>query len=304
MKFTISGFNQRKLIEFGLDLKDAALLRYFVDFKDTNSMSMLIIDNKPYYWVKYEHLKNDLPILGINSNVVLRRRLKKLEECGVLEHHHNLQGGSYSYYALGSAYKCLLEEEKELKDFNNMEDNTVSDPQTKKFKGQTEKFNPLNSKVQPLKPKSLTPQTEKFKQNNPSTKDKSTKDNNKKEKRKKETEFDIAINNYTENENLKTILYEFIKHRKAIKATMTTLALNKLLKKLDSLAANDSEKIKILENSILNGWKGIFPLSDKNASTKNNNNNAKSNKIAPGFNNFEGRHYDDYADLERQLLGR
>lgn len=302
MKFTMSGFNQRKLIEFGLDLKDAALLRYFVDFKDTNSMSMIIIDNKPYYWVKYEHLKEDLPILGINSNVVLRRRLKKLEECGVLEHHHKLEGGSYSYYAIGPAYKSLLEEEKEVKDFNNMEDNIDSDPQTKKFKGQTEKFNPLNSKVQPLKPKSLTPQTEKFKQNNPSTKDKSTKDNNKKEKTKKETEFGIEINNYTENENLKTILYEFIKHRKAIKAAMTTLALKKLLKKLDSLASNDSEKIKILENSILNGWKGIFPLSEKNTNTKNNNSN--SNKIAPGFNNFEGRNYDDYADLERQLLGR
>lgn len=166
MKFTMNGFNQRKLIEFGLDLKDAALLRYFVDFKDTNSMSMIIIDNKPYYWLKYEALKDDLPILGINSNVVLRRRLKKLEKCGILQHYHKLEGGSFSYYGIGDNYKCLLEEES-AKDFNNFQENQDNS----EVNPQTEKFNPLNSKVEPLKPKSLTPQTEKFKQNNPSTKD-------------------------------------------------------------------------------------------------------------------------------------
>lgn len=287
MKFTMSGFNQRKLLEYGLDLKDAALLRYFVDFKDTNSMSMIVVDNKAYYWLKYEALKEDLPILGINSNVVLRRRLKKLEECGVLEHYHKLEGGSFSYYAIGKNYKSLLEEESQ-KDFNKIQSDYTPNPQT-------EKFNPLNRKVQPLKPKSLTPQTEKFKQNNPSTKDKSTKDN-KKEKIKKETEFDMEINNYTSNENLKKILYDFIKHRKSIKAPMTTLALKKLLRRLDNIGSTDVKKIKILENSIIYGWKGIFELAD------NNNTNTK---IVPGFNNFEGRHYDedDYENLEKQLLG-
>lgn len=290
MKFTMSGFNQRKLIEFGLDLKDAALLRYFVDFKDTNSMTMIVVDNKPYYWLKYEALKDDLPILGINSNVVLRRRLKKLEECGVLEHYHKLEGGSFSYYAIGSNYKCLLEEES-IKDFNNFQDNYEVPPQT-------EKFNPLNSKVQPLKPKSLTPQTEKFKQNNPSTKDKSTKDINKKEKSKK-TEFDALIDEYTKNEKLKEVLYEFIKFRKAIKATMTTLALKKTLKRLDMLAASDVEKIEILDTSIMNGWKGVFPLK-KNKSSPQNSFNKKND--GSSFNNFKPRDY-DYDSLEKKLLG-
>lgn len=160
MKNTISGFNQVKLIEFKLDLVDALLLRYFVDFKDTNLMSTIIYNNKPYYWLKYDHLKANLPIIGINSNVVLRRRLKKLEDCGVLEHYHSLEGGSYSYYAIGERYKELLVTEFD-KDFNNYSDNTP----------QTFEFNPLNSKVTTLKPKSLTPQTLKFKQNNKSIKD-------------------------------------------------------------------------------------------------------------------------------------
>ena len=289
MKFTMSGFNQKKLIEFGLDLKDTALLRYFIDFKDTDSMSMIIVNNKPYYWVKYEALKEDLPILGIKSNVVLRRRLKKLEECGILEHYHKLKGGSFSYYGIGDNYKCLLSKVSSVKDFNNFQENIDATPQT-------EKFNPLNSKVEPLKPKSLTPQTKKFKQNNPSTKDKSTKDNNKKEKEKK-TEFDMLIEEYTSNKNLKESLYEFIKFRKGIKAAMTTLSLKKNLNRLSQLAPeDDSLKIKIIDQTIMNGWKGLFPLSkDKviKSITKNNKNS---------FNNFEGRQY-DYDDLEKKLLG-
>lgn len=291
MKFTMSGFNQRKLIEFGLDLKDAALLRYFIDFKDTNSMTMIVVDNKPYYWVKYEALKYDLPILGINSHVVLRRRLKKLEDCGVLEHYHKLKGGSFSYYAIGKNYKCLLEEES-VKDFNNFEGNSEITPQT-------QKFNPLNSKVQPLKPESLTPQTKKFKQNNPSTKDPSTKDINKKEKGKK-TEFDVLIDSYTENQKLKESLYEFIKFRKSIKATMTTLALKKNLDNLNELASDDSLKIKIIDQSIMNGWKGLFPLRNNRSSPDDKNFRNKSG--GSSFNNFEPREY-DYDSLEKKLLG-
>lgn len=290
MKFTMNGFNQRVLIEFGLDLKDAALLRYFVDFKDTNSMSMIIVDNKPYYWVKYDHLKEDLPILGINSNAVLRRRLKKLEDCKVLEHYHKLEGGSFSYYGIGANYKALLEEEVS-KDFNNFEDNSTTTPRT-------EKFDPSNSKVQPLEPKSSTPRTEKFEQNNPSTKDKSTKDISKKEKSKK-TEFDVLIDGYTENEKLKESLYEFIKFRKASKATITTLALKKILTRLDTLAASDLEKIEILDTSIMNGWKGVFPLK-KNKSSPGNTFSKKND--GSSFNNFKPRDY-DYDSLEKSLLG-
>ena len=286
MKNTISGFSQKKLIEMGLDLKDAMLLRYFVDFRDTESMTTIIIDNKPFYWLKYEHLKEDIPILGITSNIALRRRLKKLEDAGVLEHYHKLEGGSFSYYTLGPKYKLLISDKSE-KDFNNFsQEETTQDPQT-------EKFNPSNSKVQPLKPKSLTPQTEKFKQNNLSTKDRSTKDNTKKEKKK--TEFDVAIENYTDNESLRETLYEFIKSRKAIKAAMTTLALKKILNRLNTIAENDTEKVQILNNSIMNGWKGVFPLQkEKGAVTPNKQTNS--------FNNFQAREY-DYDALEKKLLG-
>ena len=87
--------------------------------------------------------------------------------------------------------------------------------------------------------------------------------NIKKEKRK--TEFDLLINDYTNDLQLRTTIYEFIKMRKAIKAPMTSNALKILLSKLDKLAPNDiycDTRIAILEQSIMNSWKGIFELKD------------------------------------------
>ena len=111
--------------------------------------------------------------------------------------------------------------------------------------------------------------------------------NNTKEKKKKETDFDLLINEYTSNEELKNNLYEFIKMRKGIKAAITTLGLKKMLNELNRIAANDSEKIQILDNSIMNSWKGVFALKgdNKNVRTNNKQNNEPSQKY--DFSCFE-----------------
>lgn len=112
--------------------------------------------------------------------------------------------------------------------------------------------------------------------------EKDKKEKTKKKKTKKEptqTEIDEVISTYTSNEELKATLIEFVKFRKSIKRVMTTRALELLIKKLDKLSDNDNTKIEILNESIMNGWNGIFPL--KNNSTPNNkggfNNESRSN---------------------------
>ena len=57
---------------------------------------------------------------------------------------------------------------------------------------------------------------------------------------------------------------------------MTTRALELLIKKLDKLANDDNTKIEILNESIMNGWNGVFPLKD---------NSTPNNKNKGGFNN-------------------
>lgn len=98
-------------------------------------------------------------------------------------------------------------------------------------------------------------------------------------KEKKGSEFDLVINNYTNNEELKNTLYEFIKMRKSIKSAMTTKGLTLLLNKLNKLSNNENEKIEILNQSILNSWKSVFELKDK-----------QINKIK------KGKTFDDYID--------
>ncbi len=95
--------------------------------------------------------------------------------------------------------------------------------------------------------------------------------NNKKNKIKKEKviEYDLLITKYTQNEKLKNTLYDFIKMRKAIKAVLTTRALELTLKDLDKLAHTEDEKVKILEQSIVNSWRGVFPLKKEGNSYGN-----------------------------------
>lgn len=65
-------------------------------------------------------------------------------------------------------------------------------------------------------------------------------------------------------------VWEFVEHRKQIKAPMTELALKKMLNKLNDLSGGDTRKcIEILDQSIANGWKGIFQLDEKKTKTGN-----------------------------------
>ncbi len=81
-----------------------------------------------------------------------------------------------------------------------------------------------------------------------------------KKEKKKKSNFDKTIENYTDSEELREAILEFIKFRKGIKSSLTDRALTLLLRNLDKFAKNDNEKIEIINQSILNGWKGIFPL--------------------------------------------
>lgn len=107
-------------------------------------------------------------------------------------------------------------------------------------------------------------------------------DKNKNNKKKKKSEFDIFIEEYTENLKLKETIYEFIKMRKAIKAPMTSNALKLMLRKLDNISNNDDEKIEIINNSILNSWKGIFPLKSTDSEYGGNSRNDKGRSKSDG----------------------
>lgn len=63
-----------------------------------------------------------------------------------------------------------------------------------------------------------------------------------------------------EDPKLNQTVEDFIAFRKGIKAPMSEKAVELMLKKLDGMTRDNDEKIAILEQSIVNGWKGVFPL--------------------------------------------
>lgn len=86
----------------------------------------------------------------------------------------------------------------------------------------------------------------------------------KKKESKSHNGYEKIISEYTENEELRTALVEFIKMRKLIKKPMTDRALKGIISKLDKIGHSDQEKIAILDQSISNSWQGIFELKPQN----------------------------------------
>lgn len=120
-------------------------------------------------------------------------------------------------------------------------------------------------------------------------KDKDKDINNKKEK--KQSGLDEIINTYTSNSELVETLQDFLKMRKSQKKPMTDRALKTLLKKLDTLATTDKEKIERLEESICNCWLTVYPK-------KNNYNSYGNRSPKEELNNFSK---EEYKKLKQEI---
>lgn len=83
------------------------------------------------------------------------------------------------------------------------------------------------------------------------------KNKNKKENKKKNNIY------YPNDEVLNQAFEEYVSMRKQIKAPMTDRAVELAIKKLNDLSKGDNDvAVAILNQSVLNSWKGLFPLRD------------------------------------------
>lgn len=105
-------------------------------------------------------------------------------------------------------------------------------------------------------------------------------DKNKKENKKKEN---IP---YSDDENLNLAILSFIDFRKGIKKPMTDHAVDLLIKKLNGMTADVSEQIEILNQSIINGWQGIFPLKGSDSNAGKNQNGRLSNSSSEEYGTY------------------
>ena len=76
----------------------------------------------------------------------------------------------------------------------------------------------------------------------------------------KEKALASLLESYTQNADLLDALRGFVEMRKEKKAPLTEHALSLLLRKLDGLGHSDAEKLEIVNQSVMNSWKGFFAL--------------------------------------------
>lgn len=94
---------------------------------------------------------------------------------------------------------------------------------------------------------------------------------------------------YSDVPELNEAIIAFIDYRKSIKKPMSDRAITLLIGKLKKMSNSVQEQIEILNQSILNGWQGIFPLKNDSGSGKKAS--------------FQGRNY-DFDELEKKLIGK
>ena len=249
------------------EMSPMAKLIYSI-LSDRNSVSIKnkwVDEEKRVYFVyKQEEL---CKILGIKHTATARKYLKELETYELLERVRQGLNKPDRLYLLHpevteeEIYKILNNEKTQEKEEENSDEASKINGQIKNDYQENQNLSSSNI-------------------NNNNTNDinniKKEKGKKKTKKEPTQTEIDEVINAYTSNEELKATLIEFVKFRKSIKRVMTTHALELLIKKLDRFANDDNTKIEILNESIMNGWNGIFPLKD---------NSTPINKNKGGFNN-------------------
>ena len=70
----------------------------------------------------------------------------------------------------------------------------------------------------------------------------------------------FSLDSYTQNAELLEALEGFVEMRKKAKAPLTERAIKLALRELDKLAGTDEKKIAVVNQSVVNGWKGFYPL--------------------------------------------
>lgn len=79
-------------------------------------------------------------------------------------------------------------------------------------------------------------------------------------KKEKEKKKKASPAPYVADEDLNAAIIAFVDFRKKIKKPMTERAIQLMLNKLQELSPVIEDQIEIINQSILNGWQGIFPL--------------------------------------------
>lgn len=243
----------------------------------------MMSDNKKYYYLKLKDnffesdeliLLESMPDGILYSNVLLKLYLRSLKNNGKLMLNDRIPYNSTMLSSITRQPVAVVEKAimtfSELGLIEMLDNGAIYMLEIHNFIGESsteaERIRAYRNKIKLEKLTSVqmydksTPEIEKdidIKKEKDIDKD-SIEKNNKKDK-------SFSFCSYTDNNDLIIALNDFLEMRKQTKSKMTDRAIKLMLNKLDELASNDNDKIKILNQSIMNSWKGLFPLNNKEA---------------------------------------
>jgi hypothetical protein len=103
------------------------------------------------------------------------------------------------------------------------------------------------------------------------------------------------------SEEVYLALLEFENYRKKIRKPLTEHGIELILKKLGEFRAQGHDPVKILEQSIMNGWQGIFPVRSEGAGEPKSFHERRSEKSAQAIDKVLGRLAEAPSSVQRAL---
>ena len=275
MKYTIEGFSQEyamtlrekvevngKVIEKKIDCTDLVILRWFVDFYP--KMKKLEIDGVQYAWVSRKKLIEDLPLVDI-SEKAFAERMQRLVYFGILTYRLIKEGGTFSVYGFGKNYGHLICQTDPVvvqTDTVVVQTDTVGVQSDRGCAVECTGGGRSNGQGVAVQTTTKDISISNNTISNTSIRD-IIKEKESVNTKEKEKSIDDVID--AQKEKLQEPLREFVKMRKSIKKPITTHGLELVISKLRKLSGGHiSVAEEIINQSIMNGWQGVFALKDEN----------------------------------------
>ena len=102
---------------------------------------------------------------------------------------------------------------------------------------------------------------------------------------KKYIEYKDSERRFSTDDQLNDAILEFAKMRKSMKKPMTERAIDLMLKKLNQLTIDPVEQTEIINQSIINGWTGLYPIKiNIDNRPRSNSKSSFQNTTVPGNN--------------------
>lgn len=275
MKYSVLGFNQSKIMETDLKLTDLLILNYILQACGSPKMKHILDgDEHPLVWVQHKKISEDLPILRLSEGA-FRNKLTELKQGGYIVSKtiaaDDLRG-TRTYYGVtettmsliydvetstsqkddmvsGACHKNMTSDNL-LKD-NNKLNNTISKDIVANASPEESSSNTLSDYEQHMFSDDVKKGRKIIQQE----------DTEKKPRKKPKNKWDQcvdAINEYTQDEEFRTLLLDYLVMRLQMKDK--PMYANQWKGMLNSLDRMGGDRMQIVRRSLENGWAGFFEI--------------------------------------------